>query len=100
VLLRRVDLAICTGGLARASELRRETRCREGFAAAAFKGNPLQGLREGNNISNIDFAWGVRTPFSKVDDVLTAYDAIELSVQAMAAPQAWHAAAPHTCWDT
>jgi acetyl-CoA C-acetyltransferase len=39
-------------------------------------------------MSDIYFASGVRTPFSKVDDALAAYDAIELSVpvvQAMAA---------------
>jgi acetyl-CoA C-acetyltransferase len=38
-------------------------------------------------MSDIYFASGVRTPFSKVDDALAAYDAIELSVpvvQAMA----------------
>jgi acetyl-CoA C-acetyltransferase len=40
-----------------------------------------------NDTSNIYFASGVRTPFSKVDDALAAYDPIELSVpvvQAMA----------------
>jgi acetyl-CoA C-acetyltransferase len=39
-------------------------------------------------MSDIYFASGVRTPFSKVDDALATYDAIELSVpvvQAMAA---------------
>ena len=40
-------------------------------------------------MSDIYFASGVRTPFSKVDDALATYDAIELSVpvvQAMDAP--------------
>ena len=39
-------------------------------------------------MSNIYFASGVRTPFSKIDGALASYDAIELSipvVQGMAA---------------